>query len=43
LRVIDAVADGKILRFAEGNKTIVLDKDGFEAVLALTEYGPQKS
>ena len=41
--VIDAVADGKILRFVEGNKTVVLEKDGFEAVLALIEYGQQKS
>jgi hypothetical protein len=29
LRVIDAVAAGEILRFVEGNKTIVLEKDGF--------------
>ena len=43
LRVIDAVAYGKILRFVKGNKTVVLEKDGFEAVLALTEYGQQKS
>ena len=43
LHVIDAVGDGKILRFVEGNKTVVLEKDGFEAVLALTEYGNQKS
>ena len=43
MRVIDAVADGKILRFVKGNKTVVLEKDGFEAVLALTEYGQQKS
>ncbi len=43
LQVIDAVADGKILRFVEGNKTVILEKDGFEAVLALSEYGKQKS
>jgi hypothetical protein len=43
LHVIDAVADGKIDRFVEGNKTIILEKDGYEAVLALTEYGNQKS
>lgn len=43
LHVIDAVADGKIKRFVAGNKTVVIEKDGFEAVLALTEYGKQKS
>ena len=43
LQVIDAVAEGKILRFVEGNKTVILEKDGFEAVLALSEYGKQKS
>ena len=36
--VIDTVADGKINRFVEGNKTVVLEKDGYEAVLALTEH-----
>ena len=41
--VIDAVADGRILRHVDGNKTVILEKDGFEAVLALTEYGNQKS
>ena len=41
--VIDTVADGKINRFVEGNKTVILEKDGFEAVLALTEYNKQKS
>ena len=43
LHVIDAVADGDINRFVEGNKTVILEKNGFEAVLALTEYGQQKS
>ena len=43
LHVIDAVADGRVLRYVEGNKTVVLEKDGFEAVLALTEYGEKKS
>lgn len=43
LHVIDSVADGEIVRYVDGNKTVILEKDGFEAVLALTEYGKQKS
>ena len=43
LHVIDAVADGKVLRYVNGNKTVILEKDDYEAVLALTEFGKRKS
>ena len=43
VKFIGDFAEGKINRFVEGNKTVILEKDGYEAVLALTEYNKQKS
>ena len=43
LHVIDAVSDGKVLRYVDGNKTVVLEKDGYETVLSLTEFGNRKN
>lgn len=39
LRVVDAIASGNIARYVQGNKTVVIEKDGYEALLALTRYG----
>ncbi len=41
--VLEAVANGKITRFVEGNKTVHLDKDGYRAVLSLEEHGKKKT
>ena len=43
LHVVDALADGKIERYAAGNKTVHLVKDGYEAILSLDEHGKKKS
>ncbi|MGE9986207.1 anti-CBASS protein Acb1 family protein [Desulfovibrio sp. SGI.169] len=41
--VLEAVANGKIVRFVKGNKTVHLDKDGYRAVLSLEEHGKKKT
>lgn len=41
--VLEAVANGKITRFVEGNKTVHIDKDGYRAVLSLEEHGKKKT
>ncbi len=41
--VLEAVANGKITRFVDGNKTVHIDKDGYRAVLSLQEHGKQKT
>lgn len=43
LKVLDTIANGKITRFNKGNKTIVIEKDGYEALLALTRYGDKET
>ena len=40
--VLEAVANGKITRFVEGNKTVHIDKDGYRAILSLEEHGKKK-
>lgn len=42
-KVFDTVIDGKIQRYVAGNKTVILEKDGYEAVLSLDEYGKTKT
>ncbi len=41
--IIDVIASGDIVRHVEGNKTVVIGKDGYEAVLALTRDGNKES
>ena len=41
--VLEAVVDGKFVRFSRGNKTVVLRKGNYEAVLSLEEHGKQKT
>lgn len=41
--VLEAVANGKIARFINGNKTVHLEKDGYRAVLSLEEHGKKKT
>ncbi|MCH5277767.1 MAG: hypothetical protein J1E80_08040 [Desulfovibrionaceae bacterium] len=41
--VLEAVANGKIARFSRGNKTVALQKDGYEALLSLEEHGRKKT
>lgn len=41
--VLEAVANGKITRFVEGNKTVHIEKDGYRAVLSLEEHGKKKT
>lgn len=41
--VLEAVANGKITHFAEGNKTVHIDKDGYRAILALEYHGKKKT
>ena len=43
LNVIDTVINGNIKRFVQGNKTVIIGKDNYEAVLSLDEYGNQKT
>lgn len=43
LKVLDAIAYGKISRYVEGNKTVIIEKDGYEALLALTRYGNKET
>lgn len=41
--VLEAVANGKIYRFEKANKTIAIQKDGYEAILSLDEHGEKKT
>lgn len=41
--VLEAVANGKIARFSRGNKTVAIQKDGYEAILSLEEHGKKKT
>ena len=41
--VLDAMASGQVTKHVAGNQTLHIEKDGFEAILALTEFGNQKS
>ena len=41
--VLEAVANGKITRCSRGNKTVAIQKDGYEAILSLEEHGKQKT
>ncbi len=41
--VLEAVANGEITRFVNGNKTVHIDKDGYRAVLSLEEHGKKKT
>lgn len=43
LKVLDAVVDGKVVRHSKGNKTVVLSKGDYEAVLSLDENGKKKT
>ena len=43
LKVLDAVVDGKVVRHSEGNKTVVLSKGDYDAVLSLDENGKKKT
>lgn len=42
-QVFDTVIDGKIQRHVAGNKTVILEKNGYEAVLSLDEHGKTKT
>ena len=35
----ELITNGTIARYVNGNKTVVLEKDGYQAVLALTRFG----
>ena len=41
--VLEAVANGEIERFVQGNKTVHIHKDGYRAVLSLEENGKKKT
>lgn len=41
--VLEAAANGKIARFSRGNKTVAIQKDGYEAILSLEEHGKKKT
>ena len=41
--VLEAMANGKIVRSSRGNKTVAIRKDGYEAILSLEEYGEKKT
>lgn len=41
--VLEAVANGKVKRFSRGNKTVAIQKDGYEAILSLEEHGKRKT
>lgn len=43
MKVLDAVVDGDITRYSAGNKTLVVAKNGYEAVLSLDENGKKKT
>ena len=43
LKMLDVIANGQVSRHVEGNKTLILEKDGYEAVLALTRFGNRES
>ena len=43
LKVPDAIANGQISRYVEGNRTVVIEKDGYEALLALTRFGENET
>lgn len=43
LNVFDTVVDGKIVRYVKGNKTVVIGKGNYEAVLSLDEHGNKKT
>ena len=42
-KAIDALIDGKITKYIEGNKTLHIEKDGYKAILSLDESGNKKS
>jgi len=39
MHLLDVIANGDVRRYVAGNKTVVLGKDGYEVVLALTKDG----
>lgn len=43
LKVLDAVVDGNVARYSNTKKTVVVEKDGYEAVLSLDENGNKKT
>ena len=43
LRVLNVIANGKIDRYVEGNKTVVLTDGEYETVLALTRFGDKET
>ncbi len=43
LKVFDTVVDGKVKRYVKGNKTIILGKENYEAVLSLDKNGSKKT
>ena len=43
LKAVDVIANGNIERYVPGNKTVVLEKDGYQAVLALTRFGEKNT
>ncbi|MEA4834958.1 MAG: hypothetical protein VB133_07485 [Anaeromusa sp.] len=43
LHVIEAVVNGQVVRHSETKKTVVIEHNGFEAVLSLDENGEQKT
>jgi len=38
-KLLDVIESGDVVRYVDGNKTVVIGKDGYEAVLALTRNG----
>jgi len=42
-KLLDVIANGDVVRHVEGNKTVVIGKDGYEAVLALTRNGEKET
>ena len=41
--VLEAMANGEIVRFSRGNRTVAVQKDGYEAILSLEEHGNKKT
>lgn len=43
INIIDVLCDGNIDRYVAGNKTVILSKNGYECVLALTKNGNKET
>lgn len=43
INIIDVLCDGNVDRYVAGNKTVILTKNGYECVLALTKNGNKET